>query len=291
MSPQPSPSRHAPIPYTQQSHVNRVSQHLPREDDAASDNSMYVLPGTPHQASPRRPFSYNSSETPVSPYKNHNRGYYTDDQRNYQIDGYEEEESTDENFNNNNTARPTPLPRYSGVSRFAPNYTNPVGNSVQSRMKAARSMETLSSSKKKSDRPVGSIGPNGRAGSPGRSIDSLHQRNDEVSPSGFNREDSLEGLRSYFTDEDIQGFSEATRRILFGSNRGGTVGRSGRGQADVYTDDEVRRRERMGKGGGTGRAGHVNGDWKEERDRQVRKRESMRNMIRAKVKERDFENF
>ncbi|KAJ3203645.1 hypothetical protein HDU67_010017 [Dinochytrium kinnereticum] len=108
-----------------------------------------------------------------------------------------------------------------------------------------------------------------------------------------------EGLRSYFTDEDMAGFSETTRRILFGGagGAGGTVGGEGsgggrgrRGAGGAVSDGEA-----LGGRFGNGvNAGRVTTGYSSLRGSaasspmMVQRKESLRDVIRARMKEMDF---
>ncbi|KAJ3108749.1 hypothetical protein HDU97_000149 [Phlyctochytrium planicorne] len=108
-----------------------------------------------------------------------------------------------------------------------------------------------------------------------------------------------EGLRSYFTDEDMAGFSETTRRILFGGSAGGAGGdvpsgasrpsgglRKSNGLSRAVSDTEGIMGRSSGRsgyasGGNSGRASAMSSP-------AVGRKESLRDVIRNRVKEIDF---
>jgi hypothetical protein len=123
---------------------------------------------------------------------------------------------------------------------------------------------------------------------------------------GFPRTVSIEGLRAYFTDEDLKNFSESTRNILFGDKNGSTSSHVGGSYSQSYAN--------IGPSSSRSTvASSIRGALSESesrpsvtsttrpslsRDRQPSvvgaeppRKGSIREMIRARVKERDMEQL
>ncbi|KAJ3320783.1 hypothetical protein HDU76_000227 [Blyttiomyces sp. JEL0837] len=132
-----------------------------------------------------------------------------------------------------------------------------------------------------SRRPV-SAQPGGSAGKSGESgNDRLagaaggYESVGSASGKDFPRTVSLEGLRSYFTDEDLASFSETTRKILFGDANKAT--RSARPSTTSNGHNES-----------TPKTSKLEDSRVEEQGVSNERKESIRDIIRARVKERDM---